>query len=618
MTKKPNYLLFDENSQALIYGYQQAAIQRMLDFDTVSKRKTPSVGAIINQTKGGMHKAFFGKQEILIPIYQTIKEALDKNKQIDVMINFASLRSAYDTSLEAINHSQINVVIIIAEGIPERKTRELISYATEKNKWIIGPATVGGIVAGKFKIGNAGGTIESIVDSKLHRSGSVGFISKSGGMSNEMNKVIALNTNGVYEGIAIGGDAYPGSTLLAHLLRYEQNPDIKMLVMLGEVGGTEEYKIAEAIKSKKITKPLVGWVTGTCAREFSSEIQFGHAGAKSGNEKESADAKNEALRKAGAVVPNSFNDFDQKIKTVYQDLVTQKIIIEEVIPEPPSIPEDYKKALKAGKLRKPTDIITSISCDEGEEATYFGTPISQVVEDKSKNIGYLIGLLWFKKKLPEFACDYIERILQTVADHGPCVSGAHNTIVTARAGKDLISSLATGLLTIGPRFGGAIDGAATYFKDAFDRNLTPIQFVKEMKKNGINIPGIGHKIKSLQNPDKRVVTLKEFAIENFKCTDLIQYAIDVEKLTTSKKGNLILNVDGFIGVSFVDMMRSLPDVFTEEDISQNLQLGFLNGLFALGRSIGFMGHYFDQKRLDQGLYRYPMDSVCYLTKGETN
>lgn len=59
------------------------------------------------------------------------------------------------------------------------------------------------------------------------------------------------------------------------------------------------------------------------------------------------------------------------------------------------------------------------------------------------------------------------------ADHGPCVSGAHNTIVTARAGKDLVSSLVSGLLTIGPRFGGAIDDAARYFKDAYDRVSYP-------------------------------------------------------------------------------------------------------------------------------------------------
>ena len=97
------------------------------------------------------------------------------------------------------------------------------------------PATVGGIKAGCFKIGNTGGTIENIIESKLHRPGSVGFVSKSGGLSNEAYYTIAMNTDGLYEGIAIGGDMYPGSTLLEHLLRYEKIPEVKMLVCLGEV-----------------------------------------------------------------------------------------------------------------------------------------------------------------------------------------------------------------------------------------------------------------------------------------------------------------------------------------------------------------------------------------------
>lgn len=71
--------------------------------------------------------------------------------------------------------------------------------------------------------------------------------------------------------------------------------------------------------------------------------------------------------------------------------------------------------------------------------------------------------------------------LVLVADHGPCVSGAHNTIVASRAGKDIISSLASGLLTIGPRFGGAIDDSARYFKDALNRKLAPDDFVEGLK-----------------------------------------------------------------------------------------------------------------------------------------
>src|SRR5271156_5462097 len=124
---------------------------------------------------------------------------------------------------------------------------------------IIGPATVGGIKPGCFKIGNTGGMMDNIVSSKLYRPGSVAYVSKSGGMSNELNNIISRTTDGVYEGVAIGGDRYPGSTFIDHLLRYEADPNCKMLVLLGEVGGVEEYKVIQAVLDGRIRKPLVAW-----------------------------------------------------------------------------------------------------------------------------------------------------------------------------------------------------------------------------------------------------------------------------------------------------------------------------------------------------------------------
>ena len=76
--------------------------------------------------------------------------------------------------------------------------------------------------------------------SKLYRAGSVSYVSKSGGMSNELNNIISRNSNGVCEGVAIGGDRYPGSRFIDHLLRYNDSDDCKILVLLGEVGGTDE------------------------------------------------------------------------------------------------------------------------------------------------------------------------------------------------------------------------------------------------------------------------------------------------------------------------------------------------------------------------------------------
>lgn len=607
--QKKDYQLFSKETQSFIYNMQTNAVQRMLDFDYVAGRKNPSVAALINPTgNDSFQKFFYGPKEVLIPVYKLMKSAATKHPNVDVMINFASFRSAVPSTLEAFEYPQIRTIVMIAEGVPERRMKELIVKAKKLNKAIIGPATVGGIMAGAFKIGNTGGTIENIIESKLHRPGSVGFVSKSGGLSNEAYNIIARSTDGLYEGIAIGGDRYPGSTLLDHLLRFEKNPEIKMLVCLGEVGGGDEYAIVDALKKKQITKPLVMWVTGTCSKAFKTEVQFGHAGAKAGSDAETADAKNVALKAAGAVVPDSFDDYGEKINKVYNDLVKKRIIIPKPEPTVPKVPMDYNAAVKAKLVRRATNFISTISDDRGEELLYANMTISDVFK-KDIGVGGVLGLLWFKKLMPKYATKFIEMAIMVTADHGAAVSGAHNTIVTTRAGKDLISSLVSGLLTIGPRFGGAVDGAAQMFSQALDEGKPPQQFVNEMKAKGVNIQGIGHRVKSIHNPDMRVTIITEYAKKNFKKTPVLDYALEVEKITTSKRDNLILNVDGCIGVCFADLLRNeMP----KQEADDYIKMGALNGLFVLGRSIGLIGHHLDQKRLKQGLYRHPWDDIAYM------
>lgn len=607
---KSDYELFDRTTTAIVYGYHRRPIQRMLDFDYICQRETPSVAAIVNPARAGLHKAFFGTKEMLIPIYRTIAQAAAEHPEADVMVNFASFRSAFPTTMEALDQPTIRTVAVIAEGVPERKARIMAATAKERGKTIIGPATVGGIAPGCFRIGNTAGTIDNIVNAKLNRRGSVGFVAKSGGMSNESFNTIARHTNGIYEGIAIGGDAYPGSTLLDHLLRFEANPRVKMMVCLGEIGGTGEYRIVEAMDDGRITKPLVIWVMGTCAKVFPTSVQFGHAGAKASTEMETADAKNAELREAGAIVPSSYDDFGEKINETFERLKAAGEIEPILEPKVPTLPIDYEVARRQGLIRKSTHFVSTISDDRGEEPTYNKTTITQVLESEM-GIGGVIGLLWFKKELPDYARRFIEMCLQIVADHGPAVSGAHNAIIAARAGKDLISSLVSGLLTIGPRFGGAINDAARYFKKAFDSGQTPREFVADMKAKGIYIPGIGHRVKSVENPDMRVTLLKHYAREHFPSTDLLDYALEVEKVTTAKRSNLILNVDGCVGVCFVDMLRTCG-CFTEEEVQEIVDLGYLNAIFVLGRSIGFIGHVLDQKRLKQPLYRHPWDDIAYM------
>ncbi|KOC69415.1 ATP-citrate synthase [Habropoda laboriosa] len=609
--------LFSNKTRAIIWGMQTRAVQSMLDFDFVCRRSEPSVAAIVYPFTGDHKQKFYwGHKEVLIPVYKQMKDAMTKHTDADVMVTFASLRSAYESTVETLQFPQIRTIAIIAEGIPENMTRKLILMAQQKGVTIIGPATVGGVKPGCFKIGNTGGMMDNILHSKLYRPGSVAYVSRSGGMSNELNNIISKASNGVLEGVAIGGDRYPGTTFMDHIMRYQENPKVKLIVLLGEVGGVEEYEVCEALKVKKITKPLIAWCIGTCASMFNSEVQFGHAGSIAHSNLETASAKNAALKEAGAYVPESFDNLGDLMQTVYENLVKEGTIVPEPEVPPPTVPMDYNWARELGLIRKPASFMTSICDERGQELLYAGMPVTEVLK-QNVGIGGVVSLLWFQRCLPPMYCKFLEMSLMLTADHGPAVSGAHNTIVCARAGKDLVSSLVSGLLTIGDRFGGALDGAAHMFSEAYDAGLHPQEFVNNTRKKGKLIMGIGHRIKSINNPDMRVKLIKEYVMENFPAKPLVEYALEVEKITTSKKPNLILNVDGIIACAFVDMLRNSGS-FTREEAQEYIEIGAINSLFVLGRSIGFIGHYMDQKRLKQGLYRHPWDDISYVLPEQYN
>lgn len=142
-----------------------------------------------------------------------------------------------------------------------------------------------------------------------------------------------------------------------HLLRYQDDPKVKIssslyvlpspiatrfqihiLVVLGEIGGNEEYAICEALKSGRINKPMIAWCIGTCASLFSHNVQFGHAGACANSEKQTAAAKNTALREAGAIVPSSFQGFGAAIRLQYKKMVREGLIEPRAEVEPPRVP----------------------------------------------------------------------------------------------------------------------------------------------------------------------------------------------------------------------------------------------------------------------------------------
>jgi ATP-citrate lyase alpha-subunit len=591
--------MFTPSSLSIIYGRHLDVAQRMLDFDYISGRSASVAGIIDpNTKKTSVTKLFFGDTEILVPVYPDIS-SIKKNSSIDTLINMASFRSATDATWEAIKSNFFKNIVIIAEGIPEREIREIIAYNESNSKLrIIGPATAGAIASGALRMWNSWGSLDNIVASGLYKKWSVGFVSRSGGMSNEMYRVIGNRTDGIHTGIALGWDRFVCSSFRDIVLEYEKNPEIKMIVLLGEVGSRDELEVGELLELKTISKPVVAYISGSFAEKLTTEVQFGHAGAKANADEEKASYKNQALREAGAYVPESYTEFGDLIQKVATDLWIGK--------QESSQDDEIEKKLQTIKNRKPTKFTSTISDERGEDVTYNHIPLTDYISDGS--IARVIGALWLKRELPKYALEYINTILILLADHGPAVSGATNTIVTARAGKDILSSLVSGLLTIGPRFGGAIDGAARTWYEAASLSESPEALIARMKKSGNPIQWIGHKVKSKFNPDGRCVILKNLA-KKIPSSKYLDYALSVEALTLEKKANLILNVDGHIAASLLDIFESIG--MSSEEIRMYIDAGIFNAFFILARSIGFIGHALDQKRLGEPLYRTAWEDIHY-------
>lgn len=592
--------MFSKNSSAIIYWLQLGTAQKMLDFDFLCDRD-PSVIAFVDPGKKiWNYKLFFGKKEIFIPSYPDFESIPDYILHTsDTILNYASFRSAYEATLEAMNIDTIQNIIIIAEWIPESQTRKIIAYNKIKQKNIIGPSTVWAMVNGEFRVGNTGWSLDNIVTSKLYKKWSVWFVSKSWGMSNELRRIIADTTDGSHTSVAIGWDKYAIATFKDIILQYEKIDEIKMIVLLWEVGWNEENEIAEMIQNKIIKKPLVAYCIGTISDLLPGEVQFGHAGAKANSNTESSNYKNKNLKKSWAIVPESFMDLWEKIKTTFETLNIKNENI--------NIEWGINQKVKIIEARTPTKITSTISDERQEELIYNKKPISDYVAHGS--IANVIWNLWLKRDLPDYALEFINTVIILLADHGPAVSGAMNAIITSRAGNDLKCSLIAGLTTIGTRFWWAIDGAGKYFFQSVKSQISPQDFVKNMKIKWEFIPWIGHKVKSKFNPDKRCELLLEVS-RKFPNTVHLDFALEVEKITLTKKPNLILNVDGMTAALLLDILKNIN--MTDDEIEMYLDAGIFNGLFIIARSIGFIGHIIDQKRLNEPLYRTSWDDILYV------
>ena len=237
-----------------------------------------------------------------IPVYDLVEDALCEH-EVDVALSFVPARFAKDGAIEAIE-SGIHIVVLTAAGIPDQDILTVLHYATIKGIKVLGPDTPGVVSPGKCKAG--------VHPDRVLKEGHVGVVSKSGALSYEVCKLLTEHGIGQSTIVGIGGGPLWGLTQREILGMFEGDPDTSLVVVLGEVGGTMEHETAAFIE-QHITKPVISLIVGRAAP---TGARMGHAGAIIEGERETAQSKISALKKAGSLIAQNPNEILSHIRTL--------------------------------------------------------------------------------------------------------------------------------------------------------------------------------------------------------------------------------------------------------------------------------------------------------------
>ena len=239
-----------------------------------------------------------------LPVFGTVAEAMEQTGA-NVSVLFVPPAFTKDAVVEAID-AKIELAVIITEGVPVQDSAEFWAYAQGKDTRLIGPNCPGIITPGEALAGITPATIAG--------KGPVGLVSKSGTLTYQM--MFELRDFGFSTAIGIGGDPIIGTTHIDALEAFENDPETKAIVMIGEIGGDAEEKAAAYI-SEHVTKPVVGYVAGFTAPEGKT---MGHAGAIVSGSSGTAQAKKDALEAVGVKVGKTPSETAALMREILQGL----------------------------------------------------------------------------------------------------------------------------------------------------------------------------------------------------------------------------------------------------------------------------------------------------------
>ena len=278
-------ILIDERTRVIIQGFTG-------DKGTFHGKEMAAYGTNL---VGGVTPGKGGKRHLERPVFNTVKEAV-KQAGAEATIIFVPAAFCADSIMEAAD-AGVRLICAITDGIPAQDMmmvkRYLRRYPKEKRSTVIGPNCAGIISPGKAMLG--------IMPGHIYQRGPVGLVTRSGTLGYEAASQMKALGIGISTSVGIGGDPINGSSFVDILQRFEEDPETKAAMMIGEIGGPQEAEAAMFAKAN-MRKPVIGYVAGLTAPKGR---RMGHAGAIIRAFGESAAEKVEIMKEAGlTVVPS--------------------------------------------------------------------------------------------------------------------------------------------------------------------------------------------------------------------------------------------------------------------------------------------------------------------------
>ncbi|MFY9265466.1 MAG: CoA-binding protein [Solirubrobacterales bacterium] len=267
---------------------------------------------------GGVTPGRLGRDVHGVPVFDTVAQAVaDHGAPIDGSVVTVPPAFTKDAVLEALEH-EIKLIVIVTERIPRADVAQMVEVATTKDARIIGPNCLGAIVPDVVKMGGIGGPAKDAA--KAYTPGSVGVMSRSGGMTTEISSTLTAAGLGQSTAVSIGGDAIIGSTYTELMPLFEADEQTEAIVIYTEPGGRMEAELANYVTANNSRLPIVAFMAGKFMDEMPG-MSFGHAGTIVEGKADTAAEKITRLREAGIAVAEEIAEIPGLVK----ELIGEKV-----------------------------------------------------------------------------------------------------------------------------------------------------------------------------------------------------------------------------------------------------------------------------------------------------